>query len=150
MKKLLSILIVLLLVTSSACANTSYLIGKYNSLAKNYGAPVLNLDMLKEETEKVTKFLCGDTWIMFGAINSTEINSASVVGADSTDFLPACVSAAFTISKSADGAVDFMGALLYAYMTVKSGKEKSFGYFNSLYFTISSTEQGLQFLIGEP
>lgn len=150
MKRFLSVLLVLLLAVSTACASTTYLETKYNVLAKCYGAPVLESEMLQEETEKVTKFLCGDMWIMFGAVNSTEINSACVIAPDSTDFLPACVCAALTIPNPDDGSVDFMGNLLYAYMTVKSGKETSFGYFGNLIFTISSTENGLKFLIGEP
>ena len=151
MKKLLSILLVLLLVTGSACAETStYYMTKYTVLAKIYGAPVLDKDMLQEETEKVIKYYNGDLWIMFGAVKSEKINSACVIGADSIDFLPACVCAALTIPNPDDGFVDFMGGLLYAYMTVKSGKDAAYGYFDYLQFAITRVENGLQFLIGEP
>lgn len=148
MKKLLSILLVLLLITGSACASTQFYM--YNALAKMYGAPLLTEDMLMEETEKKIEYVCGNLRIMFGCVNSTEINSAAVYGADSTDFLPACACTAFTLSESSEDAVNFLGNLLYAYMTVKSGKESAYGFFGSMYFTISSSEEGLKFIVGDP
>ena len=143
MKKLLSIMLILLLIAGSACASTQFY--KYNALAKMYGAPLLTEDMLMEETEEKIAYNAGDLYYIF----AKDKNTAIVYGADSADFLPACVCASFTIGYS-ENSVEFLGNLLYSYMTVKSGKELSYGYYGSMYFTISSKEDNLLFVIGDP
>ena len=143
MKKLFSLLLVLFLLTGSACASTQFY--KYNALAKMYGAPLLTEEMLMDETEGKIAYDSGDLCFIF----IPDSNSAIVYGADSADFLPACVCATFTLGYEKN-AVDFLGNLLYSYMTVKSGKELSYGYYGSMYFTISSKEDFLLFAIGEP
>lgn len=144
MKKLLSILIVLLLITSSACGSSLEVIAKYNSLAACYGAPVLGTDMITSEKENEINFITGDMIYSFGK------NKAILIAPDSADFLPACVTTALTVAKSSDGAVSFMGELLYSYMVVKSGNKAPAGFFNSMCFYVSATDQGLYFFIGEP
>ena len=143
MKKLLSILLVLLLVTGSACAETStYWMYKYNALAKIYGAPVLSEDMITKDNGEEIDFHCGDMFISFNN------DHADILAPDSADFLPACVCIAFTFSKESTGAVSFLGNLLYSYMMVKSGKTADPLLFNSLVYFVSSTDQGLLFFIG--
>ena len=98
MKKLLLILLVLLMVTGSACASTAVTMAKYNSLAYTYGAPVLDSEMITKNNGEDADFLCGDIIISF------EKGHAAVLAPDSADFLPACVCAALTLAKDADGA----------------------------------------------
>lgn len=144
MKKLLSILLVLLLVTGSACADSTVTMAVYNSLANSYGAPVLDMDMLSSNTENGLTFVCGNMSIYFSE------NAAIIIAPDSADFLPACVCAAFTIAKSTDGAISFLGELLYSYMTVKSGKTAPNCFFNTMCFSVSAMSDGkLFFFIGD-
>lgn len=140
MKKLFSLLLVLFLLTGSACASTAVTIAKYNSLAYTYGAPVLDSDMITNEAT----FLCGDMIISF------DQSGATILAPDSADFLPACVCAALTVATDTTGSIGFMGDLLYSYMTVKSGKNADPMFFNSMCFYVSSTGNGLLFFIGDP
>ena len=146
MKKLFSLLLVLFLLTGSACASTYGLMAQYNYLAKCYGAPELTEDMLMGDDDGKIAYDYGNLYFIF----IPESNYSIVYGADSADFLPACVCASLTVTDSTTGVVDYLGQLLYAYMMVKSGKDMYFGNFGMYNFTISSKEDYLLFSIGEP
>ena len=144
MKKLLSIILVLLLVASPAFANSAVTMAVYNSLANSYGAPELTKDMITTEKGNEINFYCNDMIISF------DNGHAVVIAADSADFLPACVCASLTIAKSTDGAISFFGNLLYSYMTVKSGKTPPTCFFNTMCFTVNTMSDGkLFFFIGD-
>lgn len=149
MKRFFAVLLVCVLLLSSAFADAWRYQLSYNFWAEDYGAPTITDSMLTEETDQRITFTCNDTRIMFGAVNSTEINSAAVEGPDSADFLPICVCAALTVGASTDNFTASLGVLLYAYMEVKSGRDSSARFFGDMMLTLKKTENGLFFAVGK-
>ena len=149
MRKLICIILVLVSVCCASYADSSSYMTTYNFYAKIYGAPEIDESMLKEETIQKIIFKDESIQIIFGTINSTEINTVIVAAEDSANFLPSCVCAAMCLNPSTTDTLKSFGNILYSYLTVKGGEESSYGFFGGLYFTIDKVDGKYRFAIGD-
>lgn len=146
MKKIVSVLLVLILIFSAAQADDiSTFIAKWNSYSKHYCAPTLSEDIYSKGV------FTGDGWKLVITEIGGKISSAGVLAEDMDLFVPLCIQAGILMvgDYTASDLIKYIGDITYMYLSAKSDEWVPVSIFGIYMFKVEKKSEGYFFAIGE-
>lgn len=148
MKKFISIIVLIALLFSVACAESDFVIS-WNSHAKQYGAIEISQEMFSENNGMYV--YKSDNFMLILLPSVSGYDKAAIISSDADILLPsaAVLGMCLVDNYDADSLIKFMGYTSYFFTQAKAGKTSTQYLFGSYMYGVEQSDGGYTFAMSK-